>query len=149
MCEILMLIFGIIALIRGRFLLTRAKEVRGWPARIIGVLLIMPFPMSFIAGMVLGAVFMALGKSIDGQEFKSAAMILGFATVALCFFSAIGVAFFLAEPIRKERPPQEDLAIPADYDERFEPGSLDSSKSRGITSGPSRPPTSPDDRIQN
>ncbi len=31
MCDIIMLIFGIITLIRGKFLLTRAKEVRGVP----------------------------------------------------------------------------------------------------------------------
>ena len=148
MCEILMLIFGIIALVRGRFLLTRAKEVRGWPARIIGVLLIMPFPLSFLVGMVLGGVFVAMGKSVDDQEFRSAASILGFAIVAICFLSAIGIAMFLAEPIRKNRPGQEDLAIPADYDERFQVRPLDSSKSQDITGGPSRLPTNPDDRIQ-
>lgn len=53
MCEIVMLIFGIITLIRGRFLLFRTKEVRGWPARAIGVILILPMPASFSIGVLL------------------------------------------------------------------------------------------------
>lgn len=147
MCEILMLIFGIITVIRGRFSLTRAKEVRGWPARAIGVILILPMPASFSIGLLLGVVFTALGKNIDDRDFVTAAMVGEFGIVALCFFSAIGVAMFLAEPIRKKRSEPEDTAIPADYEERF-PARDWNIKNEGIKDRPSRPPSAPDDRIQ-
>jgi hypothetical protein len=148
MCEILMLIFGIIALIRGRFLLTRVKEVRGWPARIIGILLIAPFPLSFLVGMVLGAIFLAMGKDVAHEDFKSAAQIAGFAVVAICFFTAIVVAIVFAQPIRKSRPEPVDAALPDDYDERFQARVREETQNQDISEGPSRPSAPPDDRIQ-
>ena len=148
MCEIVMLIFGIITLIRGRFLLLRTKEVLGWPARIVGLFLIMPFPLSFLTGMVLGAIWMAMGKNIDDRGFLDAARIAELAIVFLCFVSAIGMAMYFAEPVRKRRSEQEIAVLPEDYDERFQPGAWDNTKSEGITGAPSPPPTAPDDRIQ-
>ncbi len=148
MCEIAMLIFGIITLIRGRFLLTRAKEVRGWKARFIGLLLVMPFPLSFLIGMVLGAIFLSTGKDVEGQDFRSAAFIAEFSIVAVCFIAAIGVATVFAEPIRKKRSEHEDVAIPDDYDERFQARSRDITGNQDITGGTSPPTTPPDDRIQ-
>jgi hypothetical protein len=148
MCEILMLIFGIITLSRGRFLSTRVKEVRGWPARIIGALLVIPFPLSFLLGMVLGGVFLAMGKDIEGQEFKSMAQILELGIVALCFIAAIGVAMFYAEPIRKKQSEHIDAVIPDNYEERFQASGREDSDSPNITGGSSRPSSPPDDRIQ-
>lgn len=143
-----MLIFGIIALIRGRYLLFRTREVRGWPARIVGIFLIMPFPLSLLAGMVLGAVYLAMGKSVDDPDFLLAAQVGEFVIVFLCFVLAIIIAMHYSEPIRKKRSASEDVVIPDGYDERLKAGAWDNTKSQGITGGPIRPPTSPDDRIQ-
>jgi hypothetical protein len=148
MCEIIMLIFGIIALIRGRFLLTRVKEVHGWPARIIGILLIMPFPLSSLVALVLGAIFLAEGAEAGNSAIRQAVSIAGFAIVACCFLAAIGVAMFYAEPVRKKRPEQIEAALPDNYDERFQERGRDDSNSQDITGGSSRPPAPPDDRIQ-
>jgi hypothetical protein len=148
MCEIIMLIFGIITLVRGRFLLTRVKEVRGWPARIIGVFLVAPFPISFLAGIVLAAVFLALGKDVESPDFKLSVQIAGFAVVIICFLAAIGIAMTYSEPIRKNRSEKPLTAIPDDYDERFQARARDDSGSQDITGEPSRPSVPPDDRIQ-
>ncbi len=148
MCEVIMLIFGIIALVRGRFLLTRAKEVRGWPARVIGVLLVTPFPLGFLVGMVLGAIFLANGKEVGGREFTTAAQIIGVVIIALCLCTAIGVAIFFAEPIRKKHSEEAVEALPDDYDERFETRTRGDSESQDITDAPTRPSLPPDDRIQ-
>ena len=40
-----MLIAGIVALIRGKFQLTKASVVEGVPARIIGVIFLLPLPL--------------------------------------------------------------------------------------------------------
>jgi hypothetical protein len=148
MCEIIMLIFGIIALIRGRFLLTRVKEVRGWPARIIGVLLILPFPLGFLLGMVLGAIFLAMGKEIGGKDFTLAAQIVGFVVVVICFLAAIVVAMIFAQPIRKYRPEPIETALPDDYGDRFQAREHEASESQDITGGTPSPSAPPDDRIQ-
>lgn len=143
-----MFIFGMIALIRSHFLLTRVKEVRGWPARIIGVLLIMPFPLSFLVGIVLGVILVATGKDTKDQTITPIINIIEIAIVALCFFAAIGVAVFFAEPIRRKRPQDIEAAVPDNYDERFQAKEREDSNSQDITGGSSRPPAPPDDRIQ-
>jgi hypothetical protein len=148
MCEIIILIFGIITLIRGHFLLTRVKEVRGWPARIIGVLLILPFPLSFLVGLVLGATFVAMRKDIGEARLEPAIRFIELGIVALCFFSAIGVALFFAQPVRKKKAKPADVAVPEDYDERFQDTARASSASQDIMKGSSRPAIPPDDRIQ-
>lgn len=150
MCGIIMFIFGIIALVRGRFLLTRAKEVRGWPARIIGILLMAPFPLSFLVGIVLGAVFVALGKKVDAgdKDFLLAAQIAGFAVVAICLIAAIAVALIFSQPIRISRPEPRETALPHDYDEPFQPRGREDSESQDIKGGTSRPKAPPDDRVQ-
>lgn len=53
-----MLIFGIIALIRGKFTLSKNKVVMGTPARLLGVLAMTPIPLMLGAGVVIGLVSM-------------------------------------------------------------------------------------------
>jgi hypothetical protein len=152
MCEIVMLIFGIIALVRGRFLLTRAKEVRGLPARLIGVVLLLPWPVALLAGMVLGAIFLAQGKPIDSKDFQLAAQLLGVAIVVLCLLSAIGIAIATAKPIRKHPSKEEqELDLPRRYRDHFQADEEEPaprSNREDVTGQPPKSPAPPDDRIQ-
>jgi hypothetical protein len=148
MCQIVMLIFGIITLIRGRFLLTRAKEVRGWPARIIGILVIAPLPICFMFGLVLGAFLATMGKSFDDNDIRPSIQIVDVAIVASCFLSAIGIAIYFAEPIGKKRSEQLDAVVPDDYDERFQERQHDAFENQDIMGEAHRPSAPPDDRIQ-
>jgi hypothetical protein len=50
-------IFGLIALIRGEFSLTRSRVVRSGPARIIGALLLLPLLLGTVGAFALGAVY--------------------------------------------------------------------------------------------
>jgi hypothetical protein len=153
-CDIIMLIFGIITLVRGKFLLTRAKEVRGVPARIIGVILMLPLPLSFMAGLVLGAVIAAQGKNED--ELRTAGIILGVSITAICFISAIVLAAVTAQPVVKEpsarrRKALIDDELPEEYGERFRSGAAGKEsriESEDITAPEVRRERPPDDRIQ-
>ena len=69
-CDVILLILGIIVLIKGQVMLTRTKEVRGTPARVIGVLLILPLPLGFLAGLLLGAFYVAQGKPVTESEIQ-------------------------------------------------------------------------------
>lgn len=154
MCQIIMLLFGIYTLIRGRFLLTRASEVRGWPARIIGLVLIAPWPLAFLIGMMLGAMILAQGKSVAGRDFQLTAGFLEFGIVVFCLILAIGIAKVYAQPIRKRQDSESDEVpeIPRHYDEHFssepEGGSASRSDRQDVTDRPQRSPMQQDDRIQ-
>jgi hypothetical protein len=49
--EIGLLIFGLIALIRGKMTLTKTKVVEGVPARLLGLLALTPLPIAILVGI--------------------------------------------------------------------------------------------------
>lgn len=147
-------ILGIYILIRGRLLLSRVKEVRGWPARIVGTLLIVPLPLNFLAALALLATLPKGPFNSENEIFVprinivQIALMISWIATPLCIFAAIGVAVFNAESIRKNRPEQIEAVIPDNYDERFQAAGRDDSNSQDITGGSSHPPIPPDDRIR-
>jgi hypothetical protein len=155
MCEIVMLIFGIIALVRGKFSLTRKRIVEGVPARIIGVFLILPLPLSLIAGLAFGAGFLAVGKPVEGKELETIGRIVEFAIVAVCFLTALGIAMATAHPPRPKRRADDDF-----YDDNFPPERRerrdddlmgpfgDRSRDEGHVEEPPRRRQPPDDRFR-
>jgi hypothetical protein len=54
MAEILMLIGGLYALIAGRIKLSNAISLEGWQARIAGIILMVPLPLAFLTGALIG-----------------------------------------------------------------------------------------------
>src|SRR5690349_8225720 len=52
--EIAMLVWGIIALVKGKLKISKTKEVRGAKARLLGVVLVLPLPLAMMAGFVIG-----------------------------------------------------------------------------------------------
>jgi hypothetical protein len=153
--DIAMLVFGIITLVRGRFLLTRAKEVRGWPARLIGVVLLLPFPLAFLAGIVLGAIFVVQGQDVQGKDLELVTRGVGRAIVVLCFLTAIGIAVAYAQPVRKHRADEdiEEVDVPEHYHEHFQAEEESRPRPRldgpEVTDEPPRPSARPeDDRIR-
>jgi hypothetical protein len=154
MCEIVMLIFGIITLIRGKFMLTRAKEVRGVPARIIGIFLVLPFPLSLALQFLAGIVLAIQGRQPTTQEIKTIAVVIEFSMVAICFLTAVGIAIAYARPARKDRVDEavEEADMPERYHEHFqsEEGGQPAPRSdkQEVTDQPPRPSARPDDRIR-
>jgi len=154
MCDIIMLIFGIIALVRGRFLLTRAKEVRGLPARIIGIVLMIPLPLSFVVGLALGAVMASQGKSVD--DLRMAGSILGVTITGLCLIGVIVIAAVTARPVVKTpagagRKASVEEELPEEYRDHFRAGASDTEERRiesdEFSDRPARPGQQQDDRI--
>jgi hypothetical protein len=131
-------------------LLTRAKEVRGIPARIIGVVLLLPWPSALVVGGVLGGIFAAQGKSVDSPEFKNAVQIASIAVIALWLIVAIAIAAFTAKPIRKSSSKKGPVGvdIPDEYGDHFQPGGGSRSRlEREDNAERPRHPNQPDDRV--
>src|SRR6516162_859822 len=105
-----MLIFGIVALIKGKFSLTRGRVVEGVPARIIGLVLCLPFPLGFVIGLALGIGAAAAGRQIDPMS----VMPLDLGLTLGCLVLAVGIAIATAKPTRSKRLRREE---DDDYDE--------------------------------
>ena len=56
MLEILVIIFGLVTLVRGKFMLSRQRELVGGRARIVGAILLSYLFFSFLSGIVLAIV---------------------------------------------------------------------------------------------
>ncbi|HEX5791254.1 MAG TPA: hypothetical protein VFY13_08865 [Luteolibacter sp.] len=54
MLEIIVIIFAIVTLIRGKFSLSKGRELLGWRARLCGCILLTHLGISFVAGVILG-----------------------------------------------------------------------------------------------
>jgi hypothetical protein len=155
MCAIIMLIFGIVALATGRFSLTRKKVVEGAPARIVGVILILPLPVTFLAGLALGVSLLQQGRPVNEKEVRSLALVIDIGVPVLALIAAIAVSAANAHEARRKRPPREEEEY--EYDEGYRiprrplpPRGEDAEPPilRPIDEEPPRPRQPPDDRYR-
>jgi hypothetical protein len=129
--EICSLIFGIITLAMGKFTLTRTKVVKGAPAYVIGILLILPLPIAFGFAFVVVAMLTAQGNQIDPAKPPIGLVIGELGIFLVCFVTALIIAIVNARPEGAKRKPRreefdEDEAEdrwnrPGDYDEEDRP----------------------------
>lgn len=80
MLEIIVIIYGIVTIVRGRFSLTGGRELLGWRARLCGGILLTHLVISFCCGIVIGI----LGKADN--------MLLIFGTSILSLITVIVVS---------------------------------------------------------
>ena len=113
---IAMLVFGIIALVRGQFTLTRNKVVTGVPARIIGFILLLPLPLMLASGLLIGIVFGIQGKQPRMQDIQGTAVLLEIGIILGRMLIAVVIAAVTARPPKRRRMPDD---LDEDYDRRF------------------------------
>lgn len=91
--EIAMLVYGIIAISKGRYKVGKTHEVVGGKARIIGGVLMCPLPTAFVAGMIIGALYLAQhGRPPRMEDLQTTAIIM---EVSILVFFAL-LAFILS-----------------------------------------------------
>ena len=74
--EIALIIYGIYALIRGSFRVGKGRNVTGNKARILGFLCLVPMPLSFCAGAVIGVVSAVGGGAVENFWLYTAAELI-------------------------------------------------------------------------
>ncbi len=94
--EIGMFIFGLLALIRGRFALTLRRAAFGANARVIGVVLMLPLPLVF--GFSSYVVIESAGQEPAAQNLERLARLETRLTL-ICLLTALGIATLTAKPI--------------------------------------------------
>jgi hypothetical protein len=87
--EIGMLIFGLIGLISGKLTFSKTIKVVGTPARITGLILVLPLPLALAMGLVLG---LLLGNSLSLSDLQTVATIAELLLILVC----LGAAYFYA-----------------------------------------------------
>jgi hypothetical protein len=104
--ELAMLVFGVFTLVNGSFRLSQEKVVWGVPARIMGVLLLVPMPLEFVIFFTTVLVYAFQGKQPDPENmrwfvFTNAGIVL--ATCGLI----LGIGLAAAEPVEGKKSPQD------------------------------------------
>jgi len=140
MCDlalyVLMAVMGIYALAKNEIALTRTKVVSGVPARIIGVLLIVPLPLA-IAGFVIYVVFIADKDSLAQGNPLGASFLVTLVVLFFCVGTSLIIAFATSQPKQLRRRNQ---VIDTDDQRPVERSNAD--REREVDSG-----FPPDDRI--
>jgi hypothetical protein len=128
-----MFVFGIIALVKGSFNLTRSRVVQKVPARVIGAILLLPFPafvlIPIVVGIVKGAEVAAKGKEFtfqDAMNVQGPILIANAVIVAVCLLAALGIAIATARPAKpKKRRERDEEDRDEDYEDRPRPRDRD------------------------
>src|SRR5262245_60487736 len=90
--EIILIIYGLAALITGKITLGSQREARGAVARISGVTFLLPIPLAFLGIITLGALCAAQGWAVGQQE----AMFLGVSVEASAILGCAGLGMGIA-----------------------------------------------------
>jgi hypothetical protein len=115
--EIGMLIAGIITLAKGKFTLTKSRVVQGGAARLAGVVMVLPLPLAFAVGFVIGFDRGVHGKPVDLKELQGTLAVVELSIVAVCFLVALGIGLVCAQPpsvIRSPNPLEADALFRRD-----------------------------------
>jgi hypothetical protein len=102
-----MLCFGVLTLVRGKFYLTRTRVVEGMPAYVVGVALMLPLPLCFCAGLLIGIVFAVQGKELDPRLADGPLRLLELGIHLLCLVAALGIAVATAGPEKRRAAPAD------------------------------------------
>jgi hypothetical protein len=129
--EIASFVFGILALVKGRFALTGTRVVEGASARVIGVLLLCPLIIGQGGGVAYAFVWMmqhaAQGQAVDLNNLQAVQtqlatplLIINVAGSAVPLLIALVIAVANARPIRpgRSRRVDEEDDYDDDYPER-------------------------------
>jgi len=126
--EIATFVMGIVALVKGKIAFTKNLVVRGAMARMIGVVLMLPLPLTFSITFAIGFVMAANGRSQHEIAVRAAriATIVEFGVFIACALLAV-----ILGAIAPKRPAKRKL--PEDFEDESYPS--DAPDDRGI-----RPP---------
>jgi hypothetical protein len=102
--EIAMFVFGIIALVKGSFKLSANKIVQGGPARVIGVILLLPLILGQGGGVLVAMAYGIQVGARDASDLKgleTTLVVLNIGVTAVTLLAAIGIAAACASPEQK------------------------------------------------
>jgi hypothetical protein len=117
--EIVVTVYGVVALVTGKITVIGSRVCYGVPARIAGAILAATFPLVMVLAFGYGAVKGASDPNImqnpaKVDELKTTGTVIEVAVTVICLVAGLGIALAKSEPKRR---PKVDLD--EEYDERF------------------------------
>lgn len=94
----IMAVIGIVAILTGKFQVTRTRMVRDAPARYLGLICLLPFPFSVGIGFLIGLMIGSLGMTVTPEAAKLLGWAIDIAVLVLfvCLIRSLGQR--LSEP---------------------------------------------------
>jgi hypothetical protein len=107
--EVAMLVLGVYILIKNKALPSKKAKyvVQGWPLRCIGMIFLLPIPLTTLAALVVGFLGAAMGKDVGDPSFYWMRTAIQGSIVAVCLLGAaiIGRVY----RVRVDEPQAESL----------------------------------------
>ena len=105
--EIGMLIFGLMALIRGKLTLSKKSIVYGPMARVLGIVAMLPLPLSFAIGLLIGIALAAQGKRFEVEQWRGTFAIIEIGLIVACLVAVYAIGWSFAQPPYSAMPEVE------------------------------------------
>jgi hypothetical protein len=105
--EVALLIIGLYALIAGK-LPTNNKArhvVQGWPARVIGIICLLPIPLAFLVCMGVAMLLVAQGQVVTPDSFFWVGTAIEGSMIVLCLVVVAVLSHVYRTPVE---PPQSE-----------------------------------------
>jgi hypothetical protein len=100
--DVLMLIVGVMALIKGRIPLPRKRAVAGAWGRLIGAILVLPIPLTFLASFTMLLWMAAAGKPLEVRALPTPVLVIH----AACTFICLAIAMVATLATNRPAPPR-------------------------------------------
>lgn len=95
--EIGMLIFGLVALVRGKLTLTKTRIVRGPMARVLGIVAMLPLPLSIGVGVLIGFAMAVQHRRFVPDEWHGTFAIVEGGIIVACLVVVYALGWSFAE----------------------------------------------------
>jgi uncharacterized membrane protein len=125
MIAIAMMVAGIVMLIKGTVAFSANRELRRPGSVFVGLVLVLPFPLSFAIGFFIGLNAVKNGQNLE--DIQKNAILIDLIIIGICAVLASILAIVLAEPKRKSKKKRRlgeyddyDARADADDDDRFD-----------------------------
>src|SRR5215831_9803459 len=89
--KIALLIGGLIALITGKFRLSKSRIIEGAAARVAGLVLMVPLPLSYAIGFAIGYLAVLQGKRLDVAQWRGPLIFLDLGILLACCLLGFGI----------------------------------------------------------
>jgi WD40 repeat protein len=108
--EIGLIVAGLIVLVTGKFKLGKNRVARGAAARFAGAVLLLPLPLAFGIGFIVGLERAGEGQPLDSADFKLTLSLMELGVCIVCALVGFGIALALAVPSEQGERRREKAA---------------------------------------
>ena len=112
--EIGLLVAGLIAVVTGKFKLTKRRLVVGAPARIAGLVLMLPLPLALAMAFVIALTEAGPGRRFDAAQWQGTLTLVELGLIAVCVLLGFGIVLAAPSSVPRDAPRLDEPDRPTD-----------------------------------